>query len=327
MRPVTLAQPVQHDGAPLSPEDYFPVAPDGAIGRVITSVTNKTRSGWKAWVGNEWNVMIALAVIAFLVGGILGLVVVDASVSALFFRGIWQPMEYHGILMVLGGLAGAVLPTLVIVALGYVLRKERMTWVGEQGLQRWEKGIFGVKSEVLRFHEVSSLTTSRTRQYVNGGYSGTHYNYTWWGPRGEKLFVVAGSYREPELGFVRGKPTPAHDPVMFGMAAERGWSRFKIAVIDQELKNTGVARFGSNAGVIRIGRGYVEFEMGGKVERLDRAQIQTATVQQGVIIIKRVGAKEGWFSSEGVFRFPVAGMADFAVFLAIFEEQVGIRMT
>lgn len=307
-------------------DDFYPVAPDGAIGRVITSSTNKTRAGWKGWAGQEWNFLIALAVIVFILGGILGAAGMGAAVNALFARGIWQPMEYRDALLAVGGVAGAIVPTAIVVILGYVLRKERLSWVGDQGIQRWEKGIFGVRSEVMRYADAASLTTQRTRQYVNGAYSGTLYNYTWWGHQRNKALVVSGSYREPELGFIKGKPVAAHDPVMFGMAAERGWSRYRIGIIDQEIKNTGVARFSSSDGQVRIGRGWVEFEVRGKVERLERAEIQSATVQQGVIIVKKVGAKEGWFSSEGVYRFAVAGMADFAVFLAIFEEQVGVRM-
>lgn len=324
---MTAPQPVQHDGTPIPAEDYFAVSPDGAIGRITNAQSNKTRSGFKSWVGNEWSVMIALAVIAFLLGGILGAAAMGAVIDGFFARGIWQPMEYRTILLVFGGLGGAVVPTALIVVMGYLLRKERMTWVGEAGLMRWEKGLFGAKSEVFRYADAVSLTSQRTRHYVNGAYSGTRYNYTWWGPNGKKAFVIQGQYQEADAGLIKGKATVAHDPAMFAFAAERGWSRYRIAQVDREIAERGATSFGTSGGFIRVGKGFVEFEQGGRVERLDRGQIESASVQQGVLTIKRVGAKEGWFSSDGVFRFPVAGLADFAVFAAIFEEQLQLRLT
>jgi len=329
---VTQAQPLQHDGTPVPGDDYFAVSPDDGIGRVTNAQTNKTRSGFKSRVGNERSVMIALAVIVFLCGGVLGVGITTEVINGFFARGIWQPMEYRTVLCVLGSLMGAAPPTVVVVLIGTMLRKERMSWVGEAGLMRWEKGLFGAKSEVFRYADAVSLTSQRTRQYVNGGYAGTHYDYTWWGPNGKKAFVIKGQYREAGVGFIKGNPTVAHDPVMFGFAAERGWSRYRIAQVDREIAARGVVAFGTSSGIIRIGREFVEFEQGGKVgggkvERLDRSQIQSATVQQGVLTIKRTGAKEGWFSSDGVFKFPVAGMADFAVFAAIFEEQLKLRLT
>ncbi len=322
----TSPQPLQHDGTPIPADDYFAVSPDAAIGRVTNAQTNKTRSGFKSWVGNEFTVMISLAVVVFICGAILGATVVGVGIDSLFARGIWQPMEYRTTLLIFGGAAGAIVPTALVVAIGYMLRKERMTWVGDQGVMRWEKGLFGAKSEIFRYADAISLTSQRTRHYVNGVYSGTRYNYTWWGPNGKRAFVIQGQYHEEAAGLMRGKATVSHDPVMFGFAAERGWSRYRIAQVDREIAERGVTSFGTSGGFIRIGKGFVEFEQGGKQERLDRGQIESASVQQGVLTIKRVGAKEGWFSSDGVFRFPVAGLADFAVFCAIFEEQLQLRL-
>ena len=47
--------------------------------------------------------------------------------------------------------------------------------------------------------------------------------------------------------------------------------------------------------------------------------------EQGALVIKKKDAREGLFSSEGVFRFPVSQMNDFQVFLVVLEEQTGIR--
>jgi hypothetical protein len=332
MRAVSSTTPIQHDGKPLSPDDYFSVAPDPSIGPVISSQSNKTRSGFKSMIGGEWGAMIGLSICAFIFGGIAGAVIVDVGLRQLFARGIYQLMEHRSLLMVVFGLGGAIVPTAVVILAVWMLRKERLTWVGAQGLMRWEKGVLGTKSEVFRFADARSLTVQRTRHYVNGAYSGTNYNYTWWGPGSAKAFVIAGQYAEPEAGVLPRKPPAAHDQIYFATAAERGWSRYRITQIDHELKASGQAAFGTTAGVIRIGRGaqrgqgWIQFEQGGKTDRLERNQIESVSLLQGALTIKRVGAKEGWFSSEGVFRFSVAGMADFAVFAAIFEEELGLRL-
>lgn len=329
---VSQPSPIQHDGKPLSSDDYFPVAPDPAIGNVISSQSNKTRSGWKPMIGGEWGAMIGLSICAFIFGGIAGAVVVDVGLRQLFARGVYQLLEYRTFLMGVFGIGGAIVPTLIVIAAVWMLRKERLSWVGSQGLMRWEKGVFGTKSEVFRFADARSLTVQRTRHYRNGVYGGTSYNYTWWGQGSAKAFVVSGQYSEPEAGVIARKPPPSHDQVYFAQAGERGWSRYRIGQIDHELKASGQAAFGTTAGVIRIGRGaqrgqgWIQFEQGGKTERLERNQIQQVTLVQGQLTIKRQGAKEGWFSSDGVFRFPVAGMADFAVFAAIFEEELGMRL-
>jgi hypothetical protein len=61
------------------------------------------------------------------------------------------------------------------------------------------------------------------------------------------------------------------------------------------------------------------------VIHLPRPEIQSLALDRGFLVIKRTGAKEGWFSSEGVFRFPVSGMADFQVFMIVLEEQTGFK--
>ena len=65
----------------------------------------------------------------------------------------------------------------------------------------------------------------------------------------------------------------------------------------------------------------------GAVERLDKPAIQSMTLQQGTLIIKRQNAKEGLFRSEGVFRFPVSAMQDFRTFLVALEASTGFRFS
>ena len=86
-----------------------------------------------------------------------------------------------------------------------------------------------------------------------------------------------------------------------------------------------MARFNVGADYVGIGKGFLEIGWRGQVVRLPRPEIQTLQFETGWLVIKRTGAKEGWFSSDGVFRFPVSGMADFQVFMIVLEEQTGFR--
>lgn len=318
--------PVQHDGQPLPPDDDYPVAPDGVIGRVISSASNRTRTGWKPMSAQEKGMFIALPIVVFILGGLIALLLSQKLVQEISMYDLPQIMLYETPLMLMGGLAGAVVPTVILIALMWFLRKSRASWVGADGVQTWEKGVLGPKSTVLRFADAATLTTQRIRQFVNGAYSGTLYTYTWWGPHQNKLFVVNGSYREPGVAIIgRDKPPLPYDPICFAEAAERAWSRHKIARLDQEIRTTGAATFQNGSTTLRLGQGFIEIIGGGKSERIERSQIASATIQQGIVTLKRQGATEGWFTSDGVYKLPVANMPDFMVFLMLFEELLGLR--
>ncbi len=321
-----VAQAVQHDGHPLPPDDDYPLAPDGAIGRVISSASNRTRNGWKPMSAQEKGLFVVVPLLSFLFGGVFGLVAGQEGVRAVAMRGLPQVMELQTPIAFAVGLAGAVIPSAALLAGMWLLRKARVSWVGTDGVQLWEKGLFGAKSTVLRFSDATWLTTERVRQYVNGNYSGTRYAFTWWSPQRAKIFVINGSFREPGLAFFGKDPPPkGHDPICFAEAAERAWSRHKVARLEQEVRTTGVATFQHGTTTLRLGRGFVEVVSGGKSERIERDQIASATVQRGVFVLTRQGATKGWFSSEGVYELPVSGMPDFMVFVMLFEQLVGLR--
>jgi hypothetical protein len=274
----------------------------------------------------EKGMFIALPILTVLFGGILGAVVTEQIVREIAMQGVPQIMLWKTPLMVLGIGASATVPTVLLLAVMWFLRKAKASWVGTDGIQTYEKGVLGPKGVVLRFADASMLTTQRIRQFVNGAYSGTHFTYTWWGTSGNKLFVVNGSFREPGVAIIgRDKPPSAHDPITFAEAAERAWSRHKIARLDQEIRTTGAATFHNGATTLRLGKGFVEVLTGGKSERIERSQIASATIQQGIVTLKRQGATEGWFSSDGVYKLPVANMPDFMVFIMLFEELLQLR--
>lgn len=311
--------PTQHDGKPCPPDDDVPVQPDPRIGTLVSLQTNRTRSGWKKMTQAEQSPRIALAVIALIVGGVLGVAITGGAVREIAMSGYPQLMLYQTPLLVIAGVVGAVVPTVLVIVAAMLTRKKRASFVGTAGLMSWSQGLFGPSSAVLAFDDANELRVKRVRQHVNGGYTGTHYNYRWTARDGREVFHIHGSYFDTAA-------IPPHDPVTFAFAAERAWTKHKIAQIDRALRAEGVARFASGRDTIGVGKGFVELHAGGRIERIGRPEIASIQAWQGQLIIKRIGATEGFFSSEGVFKFPIANMADFTVFAITLEEQVGIRL-
>lgn len=311
--------PTQHGGQPTEPDDDVPVQPDPSIGSVISVQTNRTRSGWKKMSEGEKGPRIALGVMAFIVGGVLGLAGSGGIVRQIAMHGHPEVMALETPILVVGTVAGCIVPTILVVIGALLTRKRRASFVGTAGLMDWSAGLLGPSSRVLRFEDARELRVQRIRQFVNGVYTGTFYTYTWTGRDGRQAFRINGSYRDDQ-------PIAAHDPVNFGLASERAWTKHKIALVDRALKAEGVARFASGASTIGVGRGFLELNHGGRLERIDRSEIGSILAQQGTLVVRRVGAKEGFFSSEGIFKFPIAQMADFTVFAITLEEQLQIRL-
>jgi hypothetical protein len=262
---------------------------------------------------------IALGVIAFLCGGVLGAAAGGGLTREIAMRGYPQFMLYETPLIVVLGILGAVVPTALVVVASLLTRKRRASFVGTDGVMEWSSGLFGATSRVLRFTDAGELRVQRVRQFVNGAYTGTFYTYTWTGPSGGQVLRLNGSYRDTD-------PIVPHDPVAFAFAAENAWTRYKIALVDRALRAEGVARFVSGRDTIGVGRGFLELGVGGRTERIDRSDIESVHAQQGTLVVRRRGAKEGFFSSEGVFKFPIAQMADFTVFAITLEEQLQLKL-
>jgi hypothetical protein len=46
-----------------------------------------------------------------------------------------------------------------------------------------------------------------------------------------------------------------------------------------------------------------------------------------MFVIRRLDAKEGWFSSQGVFKFPYSQMANAQLFLILLDKFAGVHLT
>lgn len=333
----------RHDKSPGEPDDDYLVPPDPAIGRVVSAQTNRKQHGWYPIDRTLRGQMIVAGILGFILGGGLCLGIGNAIADEIRphpyydpyygsyggYGGYGAPQEDHtydelrytvaDVLPWVTGLGGGVFITVLCVVLPWALRRRRSSYVGTNGLQEYVKNhLTGPKSSVVRFDECTQLQVARTRHFYNGVYTGTQYSYVWWGPSGQRAFTIAGSYNDQQTR------VPG-EPVSFAFAAESAWTAHKIADVDRQIATTGMARFNVGADYVGIGKGFLEVGWRGQTVRLPRPEIQSLTFERGWLVIKRLGAQEGWFSSDGVFRFPVSNMADLQVFMIVLAEQTGFR--
>ncbi|MDQ3033827.1 MAG: hypothetical protein M3Y87_15530 [Myxococcota bacterium] len=310
---------MRHDRTPGSEDDDLLTPVDPAIGPVISASTNRTKTGWHRATSQQKSQRIALGVVGGLVGGGVGVGVGTIVREVMLGLGLFFIAPYSGAFAAAGGVAGLAVGALALVGLALILRRPHSTFVGKAGLMRYTRGLlFGPKVELLRWDDASELKVQRIRQFVNGVYTGTNYSYIWRDARGKKLFHIGGQYRDENA-------LEHQDPAVFGLAAETSWSSHRVAHFDRMIAQEGVARFQCGRDWIGVGKGFLEIGAKGATERVAVGDTKDIFFEQGVLVIKKKDAKEGMFRSDGVYRFPVAALADFRVFLFVLEEQTGIR--
>jgi hypothetical protein len=307
----------RHDGSAPGPDDDFIIPPDPAIGEVVSAGTNRTLRGfYKTRAGNR----IGCGILGAILGGIAGLVVVRAGLEL-----VLDLLDVEGDpgLLSLAGFAAMGVAAVVFALVGFFLpllfRRAMASYVGRQGIMRYVKPKFGAaRRELLPFAHAEELKVKRTRNYYNGAYTGTSYDYAWY-RGGQCAFRIAGMYRDDRKDPI--------DPVNFAFAAEKAWTRFRLGQVQEQMRRDGVVRFRAGSDFIGVGEGFIEIGWKGAVERLEKTAIQSLSLAQGTLVIKRQGAKEGLFRSQGVFRFPVSTMSDFHTFLVALEVCTGYRFS
>lgn len=211
------------------------------------------------------------------------------------------------------------------VALGIALLATRFkvicTFVGEEGTASFTlKGSRDGKPKVqlLQFAQAEELRARQTRQYVNGVYVGTRYDYNWTGPDKQHLWRVRGSYRQRKKGLKAG------EPFRFLQAAELAWSVHYLERADKLLKSEGSIPFRVDGHrIVRVGPGFLEFHFGGEPVRLTREDIASVSLGSGTFQFKHKDAK--WYSLSGKYSFKYGNMANAKVFLLALEKLMGYR--
>jgi hypothetical protein len=316
----TQRQWLRHDRrTPNDPADDFLVAPELAIGDVLSASTNRTRTGWRD-TGHAKAARRGAAILGGLLGCTGGLMAGLATRDFLIGLGMWQLNAFGGTFALIGSVGGTIAGVVLGMLIAWIQRRPQSTFVGTSGLERYTRGtFFGPKLEVLRFDDASELKVQRTRHLRNGVYTGSTFDYAWRDRSGAVRFRIAGGFRDD-------RPIEADEPIMFAYAAEEAWSKHRIEHFRREIAQTGMARFACGRDFIGVGPHFLEVAIGDKRQRIStRDGMKQIAFEQGMLVIKETGAKEGWFSSEGVYRFSIATIADFEVFVRVLREQTGIE--
>jgi hypothetical protein len=301
------ADEIKNHGNEHIPRDVdFFVDPPEEVGPLL-SAHSTLRQG-KA----PWPLALRLLLAAFLFGvGLLlgGLIDVCAHVQSVTWLIVWPV-----VLSVAGALIG-------MGASGFT---HTCTYVGRDGVARYVCS--GRRdnlrtSEVFRFRDAAELRTSQTMHYRNGVYQNTTYTFTWTDVGGRQRYQISGSHTKKD-----GNP-PSTDYYHFARAAEFAWTMYLIDDAHRQIELSGGVKFhvGRNQW-IRVGPGKLTFALGGVEDEWDAHDVGAATVHQGVVKIKRTDAKEGWFSSSGVIKFPFENLANAQLFFHLLDKLLGVQV-
>jgi hypothetical protein len=299
--------PVTNHGSDPLPEDadFFVPAP-ADIGPVISAYTTLHQ-------GQEpWSMGLRL-----LVGGLAGLGGLLLSALIVTWVGTRNPIWLAVIPFGLGALGFAI----GMLSSGF---KHTCTYIGREGVARF--GCSGSRDnlatdEVFRFRDATDLRTSQTLHYTNGAYTHTSYTFTWSDVGGRSRFVISGQHKSQA-----GAP-PTKDLFHFARAAEVAWTVYLLGQVSRQVELSDFVLFKlKGSRWIRLGQGVIVFGLGGEPEEWDAADVDAASVKQGVVRIKRLDAQEGWFSSRGVHKFSFEDLSNAQLFFHLLDKLVGVRV-
>lgn len=213
----------------------------------------------------------------------------------------------------------AVMALLVCYFTGF---KHTCSYVGKLGVARIRcKGNRERRQppEIFLFEDADELRTSQTRHYSHGVYTGTNYLFTWTNADGVKCFKLSGMYRGENT------PPKPKDPFHFATMAEGAWSAYLFDRLVAELQSNQSVRFNlSGRNFIAVGPGFLDILVSGTEPiRLTAEEIGGIQFDAGTVKIMHIDAKEGWFSSTGVYKFSYDQMANSRLFLLLYSRLIG----
>jgi len=293
-----------HAGGAISGKDDFFVPPPAEIGEVVSATTTLRKGTEPMSPGAR----LAVAMIAGAVGLFIG-VLIAVNLRTPFWQLFWP--------VVLGGLGLGI----ALLSTGF---SHTCTYVGREGVANFMcEGNRDTltRQEVFCFRDALELRTAQTRHYYNGAYTGTAYTFTWTDISGVVRFAINGRYKNE-----KGLPQPT-DKFHFAISAESAWTMYLIRQMEAQLQLGSAITFNiSRDEWVRVSPGHLRFSFKGQLVDCPVEEIGEARVDQGMFIIKRVDAKEGWFSSQGVFKFPYNQLANAQLFLILLDKFAGVRL-
>jgi hypothetical protein len=293
-----------HAGEPLPRDVDFFTPPPPEIGAVVSAHSTLRKSVRPRPAGLRAGLALSIG------GGVLLLILVLVAAA--------RPRA-AGHLVVWPTLAGLLAAGAAVLTTRF---KHTCSYVGQEGVARFSCAGDRdrlVLQEVFLFKDAAELRTSQVRHYVNGAYTGTDYSFTWTDVGGQTRYVFRGRYQDQ-----KGRPKPSN-PYHFGRAAEVAWSNYLLPGAFRQLDLSGAVLFMlSGGGWIRVGRSGLRIHQGGKEEEWDAREIAGVTGDGGTVKIKRRDAREGWFSSSGVFKFDFSGLGNAQLFFFLVEKVLGV---
>ncbi|MBI1915203.1 MAG: hypothetical protein HYS12_10760, partial [Planctomycetes bacterium] len=292
-----------HAGGPISGKDDFFVPPPTEIGEVVSATTSLRKGTEPMSPGAR----LTVAIIAGAAGLFIG-VLIAVNLRAPFWQLFWP--------VVLGGLGLGI----ALLSTGFA---HTCTYVGREGVARFRcsGSREQVKEEVFRFADATELRTSQTRHYTNGVYQNTAYNFTWTDAAGRARFVIGASHKSEQ-----GNP-PLKDLFHFATASEQAWTLYKLTEIQAQLRTDGMIYFGlGGRNWVKLGQERITLFFNGEEIDCHADEISQVRIEQGWVQVRRKDAKEGWFSSRGVFKFPYGSLANAQLFLILMDKLVGVRI-
>jgi hypothetical protein len=295
-----------HGGAELTDEEDFFVGPPKEIGTVITADSTLNQHD-EPWTTGGRLACVGISVFfAVLLGALIVTVFdVETPLVILFWPGV--------LALVAGGIA--------LYVTGF---SHTCTYVGRDGVARFVcsgRRDNLTTDEVFLFRDAVELRTSQTLHYLNGSYQNTSYTFTWSDISGRTRHVIQGSHNSEA-----GTP-PSSDLYHFARSAELAWTVYMLDDAYRKMQTGTPIRFNLTKGrSIRIGDGFVVFNLDGEDVRWRADDIAAITVQQGVVCIRRHDAKEGWFSSSGVVKFKYDELGNAQLFFHAAEKLLRIAI-
>lgn len=302
---------ITHAGRPVADdEDYF-ADPPAKIGRVLSASTTlnvdqRPRPTWLLVLAGLWAYVVSFGV--------------SAGVVTL----MRMPLQYDGedVAFIL------VLPGLICIILGitaaWAMRfHHTCSYVGDKGIARFEcsgrRRNVNVR-EMMLFKNAADLRTGYMVYYHNGIYTGTQYTFTWSNEKGKPIYKLTGRFRSQAY-------TPkVTDPYYFALAAEGAWSQYLLQNMDELVDDDGLLFFPLTRGNhVQLGKRLLVIRQGDKAIQLAADEIEQISVENGLVIIREVGGKDGWFVKSGFHQFKYDDLGNAQFFRFAVAQLLGIQ--
>ena len=300
---------VLHSGKPIRSEMRFVIAPPHEIGDVITC-----ESTIGVYRESTPKIRLLRSGVAF------GLVVLASSILYVLFVPTHAWMEN----ILPSMLTMVILGVLVATIAFFVCKNDlRISFVGIRGIARYKFKNSDQppnREEIFLFEDADALRTKLTREYQNGIYVASNYQFQWVDEVDKTQFKLAGSFSAGKDNL----PVGWDSEYFLALSAEDAFNRSKMEKIETEFMQSGFVKFRIDKNrFISVGTNFLEFDFNGKVERVSSSEIKNISVKEGWFKIQTINAK--LLSFKGKYSFAYGEMANPTIFLSALQEIAGFE--